>query len=174
VRKRLASVPVLMIALAGCGGGDGEGGQSSTATPAAPASAQGRAVDDFARAAQAYWDDFRNCGSRLTPTRGFFEACTKRTRHGFQAAEDRVLRELDRSKAAACKRVADRLRGAMARVGAAVERTVVAFDRSNNATLKHRAYRGPPPQQLYLRGAEALETVLPAVRGLSRQIDKGC
>jgi hypothetical protein len=131
-------------------------------------------VDAWARAAQAYWDDFRNCGSRVTPVRGFFSSCTKKTRHEFRRDEDRVLRELDRSKTAACKRVRDRLRGVMAHAGAALERAVQAFDGSNDASLGHRKYKGPPPQQLYLVGAAALEGDVPTARTLSRTIDKGC
>ena len=131
-------------------------------------------MDDWARAAQAYWDDFRNCGSRVTTVRGFFSSCTKKTRSELRRGEDRVLRELDRSKTAACKRVRDRLRGVTAHTGAALERAVQAFDRSNDASLDHRKYSGPPPQQLYLVGAAALEEDVPAARSLSRTIDKGC
>jgi hypothetical protein len=174
---RYAIVAVLLVALSGCGGGGDDGESSSSTTmPAqsAPTSAQGKAVNEFTRTAQAYWDEFRNCGSSPTPTRGFFEACTKRTRREFQAAEDTVLRALERSKTGACKQVANRLRGVMARAGAAIERTVVAFDRSNNASLKGQAYNGPPPQQLFPGGQRAIDEDLPDVRKLSQTIDAGC
>jgi hypothetical protein len=62
----------------------------------------------------------------------------------------------------------------MARTGAALERTVLAFDRSNNATLQHRSYTGPPPQQLYLTAAQELETGVPEAKRLSHSIDAGC
>ena len=131
-------------------------------------------MDGWARAAQAYWDDFRNCGSRVTPVRGFFSSCTKKTRRALRRGEDRVVRELDRSKTAACKRMRERLSGVIARTRATLERAVQAFDRSNDASLNHRKYSGPPPQQLYLVGAAALEGDVPAARTLSRTIDKGC
>jgi hypothetical protein len=131
-------------------------------------------VDAWAQAAQAYSDDFRNCGTRAYPTRDFFSACTKKTRHTFRRAKDAVLRAIKRSKKPACKRVRERLSAVMARTGAALERTVLAFDRSNNATLEHRSYSGPPPQQLYLRAAQELQTGAPEAKGLSREIDAGC
>jgi hypothetical protein len=177
LQSRLAIVAVLLVALSGCGGGgDDDRPSSTTAEPAqaTPTSAQGKAVDDFTRAAEAYWDEFRNCSLSATPTRGFFEACTKRTRHDLRTAEGRALRALDRSVTAGCKPVANSLKGVMARAGAAIERTVVAFDRSNNASLKGQAYNGPPPQQLFPGGQRAIDEDLPALRKLSQTIDAGC
>jgi hypothetical protein len=51
---------------------------------------------------------------------------------------------------------------------------VLAFDRSNNATLAHRSYSGPPPQQLYLRAAQELQAGAPEAKRLSGEIDAGC
>jgi hypothetical protein len=131
-------------------------------------------VAEFARAAQAYWDDFRDCGSRAYPTRNFYSACTKRSRRDLRRAEDLVLHALDRSKTAACKRARDRLRGVIAHVGGAIERAVVAFDRTNNALLKKRTYSGPSPKELFPRAQQAIEEDLPAARKLSGAIDAGC
>jgi hypothetical protein len=176
LRAGLAIAVAVLLALSGCGGGGEKDKSPSSTQPAqaAPTSAQGKAVADFTRAARAYWDDFRNCGSRATATRGFFEACTKRTRRDFQDARDRVLRALERSKGAACKRAANRLRGVMARAGAAIDRTVVAFDRSNNASLEGQAYNGPPPQQLFPAGQRAIDEDLPTAQRLSHMIDAQC
>jgi hypothetical protein len=62
----------------------------------------------------------------------------------------------------------------MARTGAALERAVLAFDRTNNAALEHRASTGPPAQQLYLQAAQALETGVAEAKSLSRKLDSGC
>jgi hypothetical protein len=173
VRAPIGLAAAILIALSGCGGGDDET-QTTAPTPTAPASAQGKAVADFAAATQAYWDEFRNCGSGATATRDYFAGCTRSTRRDFRLAETRALRALERSKAAACRHARDLLREVMAHVVATVERTVVAFDRSNNASLEKSTYSGPAPQQLFLSGQQAIDEDLPKARELSRTIDAGC
>jgi hypothetical protein len=51
---------------------------------------------------------------------------------------------------------------------------VRGFDRSNNVSLGHKAYGGPAPQQLYFRGARALDEEVPKARTLSGTLDGGC
>jgi hypothetical protein len=171
MRTKLVLGAFALLALSGFACGAGDDKPSTTAAP--PASAQEKAVASWAAAAQAYWDDFRNCGSSVTPERGFFATCTKRTRTGFRNAEDRVLRSIRRS-GRACRLDRARLAGLMARTGAPLDRAVRAFDRSNDATLRHRRYTGPPPQQLYLRGEQALAEGPPQAKKLSRTIASGC
>src|SRR3954447_21940332 len=171
MRTKLVLGAFALLALSGFGCGGGDDKTSTTAAP--PASAQEKAVASWADAAQAYWDDFRNCGASVTPARGFFATCTKYTRTAFRDAEDRVLRSIRRS-GGACRRDRARLAGLMARTGAPLEQAVQAFDRSNNASLKHRRYTGPAPQQLYLRGEQALAEGPPQARKLSRTIASGC
>ena len=179
MRSVITLATVAVIALTGCGGGGGDdvsdqGSSTSSTEPAAPASSQGKAVAGWATDAQSYSDDFRNCGGRANPTRDFFASCTKGSRNRFRRAEQRAVRAVTRSRTAACRRVRRRLKGVMARTGAALERAVLGFDRSNNAALENRSPTGPPPQQLYLQAAQALETGVAQAKSLSRQIDAGC
>lgn len=165
---------VVLVALAGCGGGGGGDKPSGATSQSPPGSAQEKAVDTWARAAQAYWDDFRNCGSSVTAVHGFFAGCTKKTDGAFRQAGSRVLRELRRSKTAACKSVRADLRSLVVHGETVLQGTVRAFDRSNDASLDHRTYSGRPPQQLFLAGANWLEGDLPKASNLSRQIEQGC
>jgi hypothetical protein len=174
VRNRLALALLAVAAASGCGdGGDDDKAADPAAQPPS-ASAQGKAVADWAAKARAYSNDFQNCGVSVTPTRRYFETCTKDTRRSLQTAEKRVLREVRRSKTAACTRPRARLEKVMANVETALSNSVRSYDRLNDAALEHRNYSGPPPNTLYLSAAQALEDDVPEARRLSRTIDAGC
>lgn len=174
MRNRLALALLVVAAVSGCGGGDDDDKAADPPAQEPSASTQGKAVADWAAKARAYSDDFRNCGVSVTPTRRYFETCTKDTRRSMQTAEQRVLREVRRSKSAACTRPRARLEKVMESVETALSKSVRSFDRLNDAALERRNYSGPPPNTLYLRAAQALEDDVPEARRLSRTIDAGC
>jgi hypothetical protein len=172
VRSQTTLAVVALVALSGCGGDDGD--DSSAAPAQAPsASALGKAVDDWADAAKAYWNEFQACGTRAYPTASFFTSCTKAERRAFRRAQQKALGETAGGPAA-CRATRARLIRVLSRTGASLERAVKGFDDSNDARIKHRPYRGPPPQQLFLRGAQALEGGPAEARKLSREIASGC
>src|SRR5204862_532662 len=80
VMSRLGVAAFILVTVSGCGGGGGGDKPAGTTSPGPPASRQAKAVESWANAAQAYWDDFRSCGSRVTQTRDFFSSCTTRAR----------------------------------------------------------------------------------------------
>jgi hypothetical protein len=170
VSSRRFAAALLLVALSGCGGGSTP---SRTTSPSPPASREAKAVDAWAKAALAYWDDFRNCGSKVTRTRYFFSTCTSRTGRNLNRAKLKVQSAVA-GGAGSCRTAAKRLRAVVNGIGTALRGAVRGFDQSNNASLANRSYGGPAPQQLYFRGAGVLEEGIPKARTLSRALDRGC
>jgi hypothetical protein len=166
VSSRLFAAALVLVALSGCGG---KSTPSTGTASSPPLSREGKAVDAWATAAQAYWADFRNCGSRATRTRNFFASCTKQSRQGLARARLKAQAALA-SAAGSCRTASRQARALVDRTGAGLEGAVRGFDRSNNASLGSGSYGGPPPQQLYFRGAGVLDEGVAKAHTLSRSL----
>jgi hypothetical protein len=155
MRGMLALGALALVVLGGCGGGGDDKPQSTATGATAPEKRDPMVAWDDA--AHAYWQDFGDCGTRATPTRGFYVDCTAQSRRAFYAATRKAL-----AKSPSCAKRKRLIAGVRRNLDAAVR----ALDRQNDATLAHRNYRGPPVQAFYSRATQSLEFDIPAARAL--------
>jgi hypothetical protein len=154
VRRAWAAGVVGVALLGGCGGGSDSGVSG--------------ALDKWAGAARAFDRELESCGTRVYPTRGFFEACMKRESLGYPSAAAGVRRafEVRARSSPTCRMAAGTAGRLLTRDTSLMAREVALADQLNNAATDRLSYTGPPLPEFESQARATVDRDLASLRKL--------
>jgi hypothetical protein len=123
-------------------------------------------VQRWAAATRAFDEQFRACGTRVSPTHGVFSACMRTPPLDYKPAAVALGHAFEAR--ASCKREAGAAKRLLTRDVSVMEQEIALSDRVVDAAIARRRLRGPVPAAFDARAQRTIGDDLVELRKLSR------